>query len=778
VYRTPAVPNFYWLFPLLAIWVFFTYHAKDRWTRWLITGMAMVVASALIQAIGFNNHLQYASATDKNITITVEIHSYFKKNLHGVSGNAMVVATDGHPLPKWQQFTVELHAEHNLYEVGEVWTITGLFKPIVGVLNSHGFDRERQAFQKQLVAIFVVDSHAPMYLLKWGGYRATLHSTYKTISDEHSQQGLLQALAFGTRYTIAHEQWLVIVHHGLSHLFAISGLHIGLAFLVGWGVAWLWVPILRLPTWLPVFMGVGAAVYLGFVSGFSLPTQRAVVALIAVATLSVFRVKPPWQRSLEAVMLIVLFLQPSAVLSASFWLSFSAVFIMLSTRQIWLLPSFFMSLVRLQCCFALGLLPLSLWFFGGASISGLLTNLLAVPLVSMVVMPLIVLALVSLTAAHYLDLKDYLDLVTLTTATAETFLSLSHAFLAGLFSVIEVFPTIWWSPNRPTVFIYLFVFFVGWLLLWAVESDKFSRMPITLLSNKKALQICLVVWSASNLSGSTSILPSLRMTTFDVGHGLAMAVDTPDVLLVYDTGNAWQSSSYAQAVIEPFVREARNQKPFWLVVSHDDADHSAGAQFLVQHLDPYAVLSPSRRNGTTLCLKGMDRWIGNTHIEVLWPPREVERAYNPHSCVIKVTYQGARVLLTGDIDKRAEYSMLSQWDAQRFKSNIMSVPHHGSESSSSTKLIDWVSPRWAIAGTDYMGRWSLPKASVIKQYAEREAVWFDTGQCGAITISGYQTPNQWLWVSRSLRENQSWYRRLIRRQSTESVAACYRQLSQ
>jgi competence protein ComEC len=743
-----------------------------------MSGIALVVASAIGQAILFQNHIESAFATDTDITITVKIHSYFKKNLHGVFGDATVVALEGRPLRAWQRFDVELRGERNLYEMDEVWTITGVFKPISGVLNPRGFDSEKYAFQKQLVAKFVIDSDAGMRLINWGSQRAILFERYKAMAHHYPQRDLLQALAFGSRHSIANERWQVIVEHGLSHLFAISGLHIGLAFLVGWGIAWVCVPVLRLPTWLPAVTGLGVAWWLGYLSGYSLPTQRALLAISIVTGLGVLRIKPPWKRSLECIALVVLIFQPSAVLSASFWLSFGAVFILLSTRQFWAHPTYMVGLFKLQLCFAVGLLPFGFWFFGGVSVSGLVTNLLAVPVVSFVVMPLVVMTLVCLGLSSGLIGLFPAELATALNAAAGLLLALSHWVLDVLILGIEAIPTHWWSPDNPKVGITLMIFVFTLVISGTVViSKRYMDFEHPVLNNA-GMRVFLVAWGVCLLDSSSPNSPSLKLTTLDVGHGLAMVFETPDWVLVYDTGNAWQGNSFAQSVIEPFVREARSQKPIWLVVSHDDADHSAGAGYLVEHLDPYLVLSPSRQNGDVLCLFGREQWIGNTHFEVLWPPNEVQRAYNPHSCVVKVSYKGGSIVLTGDIDKRAEFSMLNLAKEGQFNADIMSVPHHGSESSSSAKLIKSVSPKWAVAGTDFNGRWALPKASIKQRYIQHAAKWFDTGDCGAISLSGYQTQQGWLWVSKTLRDRQPWYRRLIRRQSKESVAACYRQLSQ
>jgi competence protein ComEC len=391
--------------------------------------------------------------------------------------------------------------------------------------------------------------------------------------------------------------------------------------------------------------------------------------------------------------------------------------------------------------------------FGGASITGIITNLFAVPLLSAVLMPLLLASLL-LVPATLVEVSLCADIAF---TILNWFLVLTDWCLALLLNVIWWVPVVWWVPLHPLLPISAAVFGLSYRL-----STPFLAM----------------LWLCCLLSRSTDDKTLITVTAFDVGHGLAMAVVTDDIIVLYDTGNAWQKGSYADSIIIPFVYTHHRDKPVWLIVSHDDADHSAGAEQIIEEIKLDRVLSPSVMVGRSPCVEGINKRIGSTNIDVVWPTMTKVRAYNPDSCVVRISVGKQSILLTGDIDKLAEYLLMQRSTPTQLESDILSVPHHGSESSSTEKLLRWVKPTWSVAGTDFNGRWGLPKASIKQRYQNHGSHWRDTGTCGAITLRGTQVGEHMLWESSSQRDHQAWYRGLLRNQSVQSVASCYRQLSQ
>jgi competence protein ComEC len=165
-------------------------------------------------------------------------------------------------------------------------------------------------------------------------------------------------------------------------------------------------------------------------------------------------------------------------------------------------------------------------------------------------------------------------------------------------------------------------------------------------------------------------------------------------------------------------------------------------------------------SGYELCVKGMSwDWQGLT-FKTLWPPRGVKRAYNPHSCVIRIENESRTfsLLLTGDIDAVVEWMLIRE--PELLPSEILIVPHHGSNTSSTSYFLQAISPKLAIASIAKGGRWKLPSDRVLERYQTEHIEWLDTGQSGQITILVER--DVWQISTIRQREGSRWYRQMLR----------------
>lgn len=219
--------------------------------------------------------------------------------------------------------------------------------------------------------------------------RIVQHLNDKLLSFDSG--AVLLALAVGERHGLTDTQWTLFRQTGLSHLMAISGLHIGIAA----GLGFLLGRALVLVTGfsgnsLPVAISLLSALGYAWLAGFSLPTQRAVLmCAVALLSLPLLRKIGRWS-CWSFALLAVLALQPLASLQPGFWLSFLAVALLLlvfEREQRW------RSVLRAQWLLLIGLMPLGLAFFGFFSPLSLPVNLVAVPFFSLLVVPLILVSL-------------------------------------------------------------------------------------------------------------------------------------------------------------------------------------------------------------------------------------------------------------------------------------------------------------------------------------------------------------------------------------------------
>ncbi|MCP4041542.1 MAG: DNA internalization-related competence protein ComEC/Rec2, partial [Gammaproteobacteria bacterium] len=595
-----------------------------------------------------------------------------------------------------------------------------------GFSNPGGFDYEGWLFQHGIRATGYVRSRGEnRRLVESQGYpvarlRQYLDGRFDLEFRDSEYLGIAKALAIGLRHDLNDDQWQILRATGTSHLMAISGLHIGLVagftFLLArrlWsraGSAPLYLAAPRFAA-LPALL---AALIYAALAGFSIPTQRALVMVVVVMAAMLLRGRPYPSHSLAVAMLLILLVDPLAVLSAGFWLSFVAVAIILfgmggrvSGRGFWWRWG------RVHWLVAIGLLPVLLAFFGENPLLSPLANLLAVPWVGMVVVPLVLagtLLLVPLPA-----LGEWLLLAGL--KAVELFWPFLD-WLAGLDLVYRIPPV-----TQP---LFLAAGGIGVILLLSPRG-----FPGRWLG---------VVWLTPLVFAPLDEGPeagSAWLTLLDVGQGLAAVVRTSNHLLVYDTGPRYSAHFDAgHAVVEPYLRSLGIGYIDTLVISHGDNDHAGGAESLLAAVPAGLILTgePDQRWPTaTTCRRGRRwQWDG-VMFRILHPGKELSSQDNNNSCVLQVSVDGESILLPGDIESTVEEALVEIFGSE-LRSRIMVAPHHGSRTSSSEEFLAAVSPEHILFSVGYRNRFGLPPMQVLQRYRSHGAADHETASRGAITF--------------------------------------------
>ncbi|MFQ5488925.1 MAG: DNA internalization-related competence protein ComEC/Rec2 [Gammaproteobacteria bacterium] len=365
---------------------------------------------------------------------------------------------------------------------------------------------------------------------------------------------------------------------------------------------------------------------------------------------------------------------------------------------------------RLHWVAALGLAPLSLLFFQQQPLLAPLANLLAVPWVSLLVVPL-VLAGVSL--------------LVILPPLGGSLLVLAATLLSWLWTVLAWLATLplgQWFQAPP---------------LWAV----LAALPgIGLLLSPRGLPGRWTgVWWLLPLFLVTPARPpeqTLWFTLLDVGQGLAAVARTRDHVLVYDSGPRFSERFDAgAAVIVPFLRQQGIHHVDMLVLGHGDNDHIGGTASLLRGISVGRVISsvpdkvPWRQ--ATHCRAGQAwRWNGVV-FRMLHPLPDRGFLGNDASCVLQISTARRGILLTGDIEYRAEQALVRRYGEQ-LRAQVLVVPHHGSRTSSSALFLDAVAPDYALFPVGYRNRYGFPAAAVLERYRSRDIRLLDSARHGAI----------------------------------------------
>lgn len=684
-----------------------------------------------------------------------------------------------------------LSAAQRELRAGQRWQFTVRLRRPHGLANPHGFDQELRWFEDGVRATGSVrDRPLPQRLAHAAGYpverlRQRVRDAIEAAVPDARVAGVLAALAVGDQSAIERDDWELFRRSGVAHLMSVSGVHVTMfAALAGMALGAAWRRSARAMAWLPApsaarWGGCGVALAYAVFSGWGVPAQRTVWMLGAVTLLRSAGLRWPWPLVLLLAAAVVTAVDPWALLQPGFWLSFTAVGLLMvsgdgllgarapgaarhaeavpvaesetapasspdadagprpaakptAVQRIagWLRGELLRGLLgglRSQLIATVGLAPLTLVFFQQLSLVGLVANGLAIPLVTLLITPLALLGCV---------------LPLLWGAAA----AVTAALLAGL----------QWLTQAPEV-------------LWSVGVAPWWAQAAGLLAG--ALLVMPLPWRLRLLAVPLAwplllpprVLPPVgefELVAADVGQGTAVLVRTRQHLLVYDTGPQYGPDNDAgQRVLLPLLRSRGEPGIDALVLSHRDTDHVGGAATLLRSV-PVALLSSSvedahplraqaRQQGIEVrrCAAGQRwEWDG-VRFEMLHPGAAddpLTQRSNAMSCVLRIESAGAgagtgagggaqpgpSALLTGDIERDQELGLVRAHGAA-LRSTVLVVPHHGSKTSSTSDFLNAVAPQVAVFQAGYLNRYGHPAAEVLARYRERGIVHVDTPSCGA-----------------------------------------------
>jgi competence protein ComEC len=604
---------------------------------------------------------------------------------------------------------------------GQRWKMTLRMRPVHGQLNEGGFDSQRHALAQHL-PLTGRFTHAEVLDARCS-LRARYLASLSTTLAAYRWGPVMLGLGMGERLSVTQEITNLMRETGTAHLMAISGLHIALAASVIWllvrGLQY-FIPAHRIGWRSPLVAGFCFAAFYAWLTGMQPPALRTVVSLgVCLALQLGGRCWSSWQIWLLCVAAILL-VDPLAVLSHSLLLSAFAVAALIFWFQ-WLplpkqaLPKAVQALVNLlhlQLGMLLLLLPLQVALFHGFSLSSLAANLVAVPLVTFVAVPLILLGMLC-------------HLVMLTSAESGLWMA-ADAILSLLFGFLKALPDGWVGVDKR----WTWLAFTPWLAIIGWRMRVWRISPALCLAAMMVFTFPL--WRARSDDGW-----ALHM--LDVGQGLAMVIERQGRAVLYDTGPAWPGGDSAQHHIVPWLRW-HNLRPDGVILSHDHLDHSGGLETIRKTWPEIWIRSPLRQAGHIPCFRGERwQWQGLT-FTAHWPPDASRWRGNNGSCVVKVDDGVHSVLLTGDIEAEGEKAMLSRhW--QYLMSTLIQVPHHGSNTSSTLPLVQRVNGRLALVSASRFNAWRLPSVKIANRYRKEGYQWFSTPQSGQITVTF--SPQEW-----------------------------------
>jgi competence protein ComEC len=602
---------------------------------------------------------------------------------------------------------------------GAHWRLHLRLRAPRGLRNPGGFDGERHAMAARIAATgYVREQAAAEQLLPPRGIDAWRDriAARITAAVPGDASRYVRALALGDTRALADSDWELLRATGLTHLIAISGFHVGLVAgffaLLGAG---LWRLFPALCTRVPRPQAAAAAAFLGAlgyaaVAGFALPTVRTVLMIAVAVAARLWRRPLRISEALALAAIAIVVVDPLALLSAGFWLSFGGV-----AWLLWCLPQAggrpLRDFLSAQWVATLGLLPLTAILFGQASLAGPFANLVAIPWWSLVVVPLSLLG----TALEGMQAGWGAGAWRLAAAAFELSWPLFERLGGSALAL-------WWLPEQAWFALPMALAAAFWLLL-----------PRGLPGKPLALLLWLpLLWPDRQLPRHGEA----ELVLLDVGQGMSLLVRTAGHSMLYDMGPATRDGYDAgERAVVPALHALGVRQIDTMVASHGDADHAGGLAAVRRRFPAGRLLAPDGTGieGASDCLAGSGWKRDGVTFRFLHPPLHFPYLRNESSCVLRIETAHGAVLLPGDIGEAVEERLVGRVPAD-LASRVVVVPHHGSRHSSTAGFVAATAPGVALVSAGHGNRFGHPDAGAVARWEAAGTRVLDTAASGALRI--------------------------------------------
>ena len=380
--------------------------------------------------------------------------------------------------------------------------------------------------------------------------------------------------------------------------------------------------------------------------------------------------------------------------------------------------------------------------FSRGSLTAIVANLFAVPYIGFVILPLNLLTL---------------GIVAISDSVGFWLLTLTDWFFDGFWYAIEWFAQYGfeWYRQPP---LWAFIFALSGILLFKVLSDRYYKIL--------ALILCMPLAVNQSIHFDELKTKDFSVSFMDVGQGLSVIVRTANHQLVYDVGAKFRSGfNTADAVLIPHLRALGMTDIDTLIVSHNDNDHAGSVNEFLRHIKVKQILSGEKLIGdipAKRCHQGQNWVWDEVQFTMLYPAVSSNKEGNNASCVVRIDNGQHSVLLTGDIEKSAE-NILVDTQAEFLQSDVLSVPHHGSKTSSSLRFLQATASPIAVVSSGYKNHYRFPANEVVNRYEAYNVKLYNTALQGmvklvfnheGIKISAWRNLNRNYWQHKVSRPTQ------------------------
>ncbi len=723
------------------------------------------------------------------ITGTILDKPVYNRNRTRFVMEVVSIVQDGSPVPACGRLRVTVSKGPISLSKGDKVSFFGRLRSIRNFNNPGGFDYERyMAFQGIWARSYAAVEKLSIQSRGKASTRMAVFDDRRTRISEmidglgteapgssQSVKAVSRALLIGDRKGISTALREKFNRAGVGHLLAISGLHIGIVATVTftifrWIVAWLspvlWAGWTRRTAAILTFVPVLAY---GFLAGMSPSTQRAVIMVSIFLLTLLFDRDQDLINTICVAGMLILVINPPALFSISFQLSFAAVLVIVSGMSLMrpilqktkgvkaTLITKGVAFMAVTLFATVGTAPLVMAYFNQVSLIGIVVNIIAIPLVGFLAVPLGLLAVF---------------IQVFSTGAASACLQLSHWVLEKAILVIDFFSglpaaaleTITPSLVEISLFYLMLLGVFSWLS--ARHREKQSNLSVGMRRGFAYGMILFAVFGGVLDAGywihQRFLHKDLRIMIFDVGQGSAALLELPGGRnLLIDGGGFADNAVFdtGKYIIAPYLLRNKIKTIHTLFLSHPNSDHLNGLIYIAEHFNVEQAITNNESSptmGYQLFVEALKKYgidapgyralerittVAGTKIEILYPPedflektlQEKWRNKNNNSLVVKVSYGQHAFLFPGDIMAKGEKALVAA-AGKNLKSTVLVSPHHGSGSSSTPLLIEQVNPETVVVSCGWMNRFKFPDRAVLQRYEAIGAKVLRTDINGAVQI--------------------------------------------
>lgn len=524
----------------------------------------------------------------------------------------------------------------------------------------------------------------------------------------------IKAFIFGNNKSIITDVMSSYQEIGISHLFAISGMHVGLLTLV---ISKLLMKLNIKEKYIFIIISLFLFFYL-FITGVSPSILRAIFFYLFFSINKIYNLNIKGVNIFMLIFSISLLVNPYYIHEVSFLYSYTISFSILLVGNKISNGSYFKRLFLTSLISFIVSFPITIYFFNQINILSVFYNMLFVPFISMIVFPLSIITYI----------------IPFFEPIFNVFISLME-FLALKFNSISFSKLIF--PSLPRYYYILYIVGVV-IFIYFYNKKIISVLPILLLA---LFNYLYPVFFNQNY-----------LMFLDVGQGDSILIHSKDKTMLVDTGGVinysrekWQErkneKSLTNYVTIPVLKKLGIRKIDYLVLTHGDFDHMGEALKLIKQ---YRVedIYLNQGNFNLLEKKVIKKYrhvyqirekeeivLGNINIVQINKEFSDE---NDSSSILLMYYKNKKILLTGDASKKSEEYILNKYNIGKI--DVLKIGHHGSKTSTSDELLEELRPSLAIISCGKNNRFNHPHKETIDKLKEYRIKYLRTDISGTIRI--------------------------------------------